>query len=97
MLATTTLDSRTSTSNPARIAEMAQARPHGPAPTMIRSLVNDLVASRANAHVRHASLRQLLQPVEILASGFRQCVDLPAVGGRRVPAIEPLVDRLTSV
>src|SRR4051812_42447020 len=91
MLATTTLDSRTSTLNPARIAEMAQARPHGPAPTTIRSFLNDLVATRADAHVRHARLRQLLEPVEILAGRLRQRIDLAAPCGRRVPPVEPFV------
>src|SRR6185295_16923253 len=47
MLATTTLDSTTSTLNPACIAEMAQARPHGPAPTIRRSVVVILSAAGA--------------------------------------------------
>src|SRR4051812_23208194 len=39
MLATTTLASSTSTDKPARIAEIAAASPHGPAPTIRRSTV----------------------------------------------------------
>src|SRR5688572_16978351 len=74
MLATTTLDSSTSTVSPARIAEIAQARPHGPAPTIRRSsaslFFNDLVAARADAHVRDARLGQLLEAIEILARGL---------------------------
>jgi hypothetical protein len=42
MLATTTLASTTSTLKPARIAEIAAARPQGPAPTIRRSSESDL-------------------------------------------------------
>src|SRR3954468_18907406 len=100
MLATTTFDSSTSTLRPARMAEMAQARPQGPAPTIRRSagsLLNDLVAARPDAHVRHARLRQLLHAIEVLPRRLRECVDLAALGRGRVPPVEPFVDRLAAV
>src|SRR5690349_10093423 len=99
MLATTTFDSSTSTLRPARMAEMAQASPQGPAPTIRRStgsLLNDLVAPRSDTDIRHRGLGQFLDAVEILSSGFRQRVDLPAFGGWGLPAVEPLVDRLAA-
>src|SRR5262245_5335501 len=82
---------------------MAQARPHGPAPTMRRSSdtgfftadlsSDDLISPRSHAHVRDRRLHQLPQPIEIPTSLLRQIFDPPGILRRSLPAVEPLVAR----
>src|SRR5215831_8139422 len=85
--------------NPARLAEIAAASPHGPPPTITRSTASgmsksdDLIATRAHAHVRDSRFDELLQPIEI-GPGLGRQIGEPATRARRTePAVEPLVSR----
>src|SRR4051812_26598205 len=97
MVLTTDWASMTTARSPARCAEIAAARPHGPAPTMSRStvslgsVVNDLIPLRPHAHEAHRNLGELLEPVEVPTRARRQLVHLARIGGRRLPAFHPFV------
>src|SRR3954451_17395289 len=99
MVLTTDWASMTTARSPARCAEIAAARPHGPAPTMsrstvsLRSVVNDLIPLRPHAHEAHRNLGELLEPVEVPTRPRRRVAHLARVGGRRLPALHPLVVR----
>src|SRR5215467_11154450 len=99
MVFTTTADSITTVLKPARFAEMAAASPHGPPPTIRRSTASvilepdDLVAPRADAHVRNARLDQLLEPVEIGSRLRGQILESPAFARGLEPSFEPLIAR----
>src|SRR5215475_2482864 len=95
MVLTTDAPSSTSVESPARCAEIAAASPHGPPPTMRRSIIeaDDLVAPRADADVGDPRLDQLLQAIDIRARRGRQVLESTQVARRLLPAFHPLVAR----